>query len=211
MKFRFVVLILGLSLLIAASSSSAFDGDRKGFVFGAGLGVGYASVDRTIDISGGDEDSEMDDGFGFATRIEAGFGHNQQLIYAFEVSSRWFKETYRVGYPGSGANSSSNVLTLLGGPTLTYFTEPSVPSFFVGGGPAIVFVTDELNITILSSGPRNPDAWGPGLVLKCGYEFSRHFDFCFQFIAGFPGETKHEEDMDATLIGLTATINWLGY
>lgn len=211
MKHFLMILLAGLTLVVSTSSSFAFDGDRKGFVFGAGLGVGYVSIDRTIEISDGDEDSELDDGFGFATRIEAGFGHNQQMIYAFEVRSRWFKETYRVGYPGSGKNSSSNVLTLVGGPTLTYFTEPSVPSFFVGGGPAIVFVTDELNMTILSSGPRNLDAWGPGLVLKCGYEFSRHFDVSFEFVAGFPSETTGTEDMNATLLGFTVSVNWLGY
>lgn len=211
MKISNVVLIASLLCLVVASNSFAFDGDRMGFVFGAGMGAGYVSIDRNIEISGGGKASEMDDGLGLATKIEAGFGSNPQMIYAFEVRTRLFSESYPTGYPGSGKSSSASVLTLLGGPTLTYYVQPSAPSLFIGGGPTLVFVTDELNMTILGSGPRNLDAWGPGLLFKCGYEFSRHFDISFEFVVGFPGETTGSEDMNATMIGLTAAIGWLGY
>jgi hypothetical protein len=95
--FYFQLAVIAIVISLAATSSSAFDGNRKGFLLGYGAGVGVSDV-------GGDRHT------GLHTNLKIGAGISERLLLYYSgnfgiYGDLWFSPTAAVSYyPFSGAS-----------------------------------------------------------------------------------------------------------
>ena len=150
---KYVVLILILAL--CATSAFGFDGVRKGFVLGGGLGFGYASV-------------SMDNAPGVESLTNAGGAVNFLIGYAWDEQNMLV--FLRDGVIYSEETVWGGSLTLaqgFSGVGYFHYFGPLGKSFFMTGGLGLQ------DWTPLESGYEAND-YGFGILAGGGYEFTRH-------------------------------------
>lgn len=143
-------ILLSLILLVP-SEVEAFDGDRKGFVLGFGLGAtpsanwstSFADIDET--------------GKGMVVDFMIGHGFSIRNVVVGTVM-------------GVSANSDAIIddwaFQGINGVQWYHFLSDRKRSFYVSvGGGAMRFVSDRFE----------GSEWGPGFKTELGYEFQRHF------------------------------------
>lgn len=161
---RLLVCLLVVAVLIPATSS-AFDGMRKGFVLGGGLGV--APMAKWSVESGGESFDESKVGFGLHVVIGYAWDEFNMIVYEGNIAGYTSDEFYN-----TITGQSLTLAQGFNGASWYHYFGPQGKSFFtvVGGGFYIFDVEDA------------SDAWDPGLgyLVGGGYEFARHFQ-----IAGY--------------------------
>jgi len=144
-------------VLAVASPSMAFNGKRKGFVLGGGLGV--APVAR-IESEGIDESR-----VGFASNFLIGYGWDEQNLLVFEGNGTTFKPdtdldvTFSQGFAG---------------PTWYHYFKPVAPTFFTVAGVGFYSFWYDIE-----DGEEDSNDSGLGLMGGVGYEFARHWQVSF--------------------------------
>ncbi len=173
-------------LLALATSVSAFDGNRKGFVLGGGLGFGpSAKVTVSVgSISASDENS------GLAIDFLIGYAWDEQNMIVF----------LRDGIIYSEEMSHSTTISIVQGFSgigyFHYFGEVG-KSFFITGGLGLQ------DWTSLDENYSSPDP-GVGLLLGGGYEFTRHLQVYSSLSFGKTSEGSFKNDHSQFIIVISA-------
>ena len=159
----------------------AFDGERKGFIIGGGLGVGYL-LNTTSPGFSLDTDSRII----FQWNLKIGYAPSNTLeIFYNQRFSWWYQsdKTYTLG--------------LLAAAFTLYFDNTSETDWFVSSG--IGFVP--------TGRGRSTDFFGFGLFAGAGYEFSRHWtvevDLLYSTVTG--------NYSNADSFGVIVTVNVLAF
>lgn len=178
-RWRILFAVLFLSLMVT-SSSSAFDGKRRGFVLGGGLGFApHANWGR---ISGIEES-------------KTAFGLNLIIGYA------WSEENMIV-YEGNVAGYKSDVLNtdiaqgFNGASWYHYFGSQGKAIFTIVGLGLYVFDSDKVPL-IDNMGDRIGTQGGThdpsfGMLVGGGYEFARHVQIGSYLSVGQTNRTRSE-------------------
>lgn len=187
------VLIAGIILIIAsAGRASGWDGQRKGFILGAGLGPGFTTYSR----ANGDTSRENRASLGYEWKIGYAFNDIVHLYFAHKGSS--FRAT---GENDEQVTATGDIF----GVGASYFFRPGAPSIFVAGGIGMTawrtpFVSED------------NDRHGGGGFLGGGYEFSRHISIELSVFGGVAVSPPEEEaDISYETAALMITVNAMGY
>lgn len=149
--------ILGLATLLIASTACGFDGNRKGFVLGGGLGVvpvAHWKVDADFFGINLPEIEEDRVGVGLHFVIGGAFDEHNMLVY--EGNASGFKSELLDEGVGQGFNGAA---------WYHYFGDPGKTAFTTLG----------LGLYSFKVGDYDPTNAGGALLLGGGYEFSRHW------------------------------------
>ncbi len=150
MKLRLV--ILSILLIIFASSAWGFNGERKGFVLGGGLG--FAPIVKTT--LGSLEDNKS--GVGAHLLIGHAWDDYNMIVYEGNVSVYAISGYYEDITVGQGCDAAV---------WYHYFGETGKTAFTAAGIGLYRYMVDGENAT---------DA-GLAILLGGGFEFSRHWQF----------------------------------
>ncbi len=147
---RLLTMFLVASLCLAGSSV-AFDGNRKGFVLGGGLGI-CADASYSADGVFGFEDNAA--GFGLNLVIGGAFNERNMLVYEGNVAG-WKSDLVNDNI-SQGFNGAA---------WYHYFGQTGRTGFITVGLGAYVFQAEDYD----------DNDMGFGMLLGGGYEFSRHW------------------------------------
>ncbi len=155
MKLSVLLLIV---LLLVSASAMAFDGQRKGFVLGGGLGFSPSSK---IELSSSPHESTYD--FSIS---KAGVGLNILIGYAWDEKNMLVYEGNVTAYdPG---DSGSDVVYAQGFDGISWY-------HYYGDAGKTFFTTVGLGTYQFQDSEDTSFDMGFGILLGGGYEFSRHW------------------------------------
>ena len=149
------VLIVVVLVVLLASSVSAFNGLRKGFVLGGGLGV--TPMAR---VSSGDYD-----------RTKVGAGGHIVIGYAWDEFNMIVYESNATVYEVR----STQIAQGFGGASWYHYFGPQGKSFFTVAGIGFAYYEEE------DFDANDP---GAAYLIGAGYEFARHFQVALYFSGG---------------------------
>ncbi|MCP4566939.1 MAG: porin family protein [FCB group bacterium] len=174
--------LLVISILILSSAALGFDGNRKGFVLGGGLGFSPASNWKTELVP--DLELEFEE-------TKAGIGVNLLLGYAFDEYNMLVVEGNVAGYE-TGFDDLTATQGFGGVAWYHYFGAKGATFFTTVGMGSYNFELKLKKDNIEVSGSNDP---GFGMLFGVGYEFSRHFQagayFSFGKTEAGPVEFDH--------------------
>ena len=177
MKIKLLTIIL---LVLTVSSAWAFDGQRKGFVIGGGLGFGPVARTSLGNLS--------EDESGIALNIAIGYAWDEQNMIVYLRDGVIFKlESYF---------TSVNIIQGFSGVGYYHYFGPIGQSFFVTGGIGFQ------DYTALDSKYSSPSAGG-GILLGGGYEFSKHWQIYSSLSFGKTGSGIFKTDHSQFIITLS--------
>ncbi|MGB2768945.1 MAG: hypothetical protein WBC88_04390 [Candidatus Zixiibacteriota bacterium] len=204
-------LLLSFILFFLAVNAYAWDGQRKGFLLGFGIGPGFTSFTQKVTyphdtnrvvvirhIPGVSAESGRQNKAAVVTDFKIGYApDNTWAIY----------HTSKVYFYGITNMSGWDVTIAsgLGALAVSYWFKPQAPSPFVAGGLGY-------SIWALPFEDNRPDTWiGLGLFAGGGYEYSRHVS-----VEGYLswGQPKHKEsslEVSSNALSVMLTVNVLGY
>jgi len=198
MGTRTALACVTLFTLLAASSAHAFDGQRKGFILGFGVGGGMSSFTQTVEIAGQpSQTSDRENKGGFATDFKIGGGLNEQFMLYYVARSSWFGIT-------NALNQKVTILSQVGGLGASYYLseEPS-SAYFLG---AIGFGTWS---TPFESGG---STWiGIGLTGGVGFEFAKHWSAEATVSWSKPSDEEGPLRAESNVVSVLVTIQGLAY
>jgi len=165
-----------LLLCLFTGSASGFDGQRKGFILGGGVGLGMTSVKQSIDDGVSVTTGESETKFAFGTDFRIGWGIDSlwEVFYFNDLS--WFtaenifgnKITFATGVGGIGVRR--------------YFGPPGAAPFVTAGVGLSTWDTP------FEEGGKA--WWGVGVMAGGGYEFSPHWSVEANLSYGEPKEDE---------------------
>jgi len=166
MKKVLAVMLAGLFLLILSANAQAFDGQRKGFILGGGLGLGMTSY--TLEF--GTLTSDRFNKISFMTDFKIGYAPTDQVEIYYSSKGSWWSE------------SGTTFLHSYGTAALSYYLLPQSPTFYLTGGIGFSSLAApfENNTTTET---------GFGFFGGAGYEFIRHFAIEANLMYGQPGSS----------------------
>jgi hypothetical protein len=220
-----------LLLLSLATVTRAFDGERKGLIFGGGIGFGMSYFNSKVDIYPAGGSSNSVGKFGPAVDVRVGYAwSNREMIFmGGKMSMAYFDEIVEAyedyfdaiedgGIKGTLAimvlpwaitmipmAGSHSILGIVG---YSYYFNDTAPSYFLEGtlGPGII--PDEFT---------DKTEAGVGVSLAGGYEFQKHWNVRADILIAvrqyeaeynYPGSPSEERNTAFTLM---FTVNWLEY
>ena len=193
-----VGIVVAIGLFVGmCTPAAAFDGSRKGFILGIGVGPSVTSFTQDLTGLGQDLSSDRENEFGLATDFKLGYAPNEQLQIYWASKVSWFALDNALGETVTVANG-------LGGAGVSWYLVPQSPSVYFTG--AIGFsswaVPFEEGATT---------SYGFGIAGGAGYEFAKHWSV--EGLVGFGNPSDTEGDLELTTKALSArvTINVLGY
>ena len=197
MRLRIVVFTLLLVMTIAMGSQ-AFNGERKGFVLGGGLGLGSTSYTQTLEMNGQSATSDREGKGAINTDFRIGYAPNNQLSIIYDSKVAWFGFTNAYNEDVTVSSGASSI-------ALNYYLNPVSPSTYFSGGIAIATWS-------LPFEEHAPDPWsGFGIHGGIGYEFSRHFSGEFNLVYGHPGTEESGLKVHANVVSVMLTFNAIAY
>lgn len=152
-------------ILLGSSVAWSFDGERKGFVLGGGLGV----ASTNIEVKG---EPSYDNEPAIGAHGLIGYGWNDMNMLVIEANLASYE----------AENSLLTVTVGWGGISWYHYFSPADRSFFTVAGLGM------MNFDIHTEGPggaydSSADPGG-GLLLGAGFSFSRHFQLGLYVSAG---------------------------
>ena len=137
------------------SDASAFDGHRKGFILGLGLGPSLTPVD-------GDNKIVL-----VNTSFKIGVGLSEQFQLYWSSKGAWYKTDIYFEWP-----KSESVTELFGvaGLGMSYYLQPTKPSLYITSSIGY----SALSLPFDTEHSIDPEM-GLGLSMGIGYEFSAHY------------------------------------
>lgn len=211
-------------MLLMAASASAFDGQRKGFILGFGLGPGVDmhKQNASVSIMGMnllDQDFVDESKFAFMTDFKLGYAPSNQLIIYYDNKVSWFKadwgEDMQIDIVSGGVNvlgySDVMILSGLTGFGASYFLAPQAPSPFFTGGVGLA------SSMAFESGASA--RIGFGFFVGGGYEFSPHWsvegDICYGSAGKSESPSEYaglvDYDITSTDFAFKVSINVMAY
>jgi hypothetical protein len=178
------LLFLLVLLLAIPSVSSAFDGKRKGFL--AGVGLGAAPIAHWSSES---EDLDVD---------EVGFSANALLGYGWDSRNA-------IVYEGNGGIYRASALR---DSWVTQGLDAIKWYHYWGAGDREFFSCVGIGLWAFGTQYRNIDGDGFGYTAGVGYEFLKHFQVGLYYLGG---DTSNEDDVEATHSVVTLLVTVIGY
>lgn len=190
--------VLVVALLAIASPASAFNGSRKGFLLGAGLGAGFNRYNQELTLNGivfpkSDDESKG----GFATDFRIGAGVNDQFTLYYVNDVNWFSLHNALDKDVTIANG----LGLLGG---SWYMKPDGPSFYFNG-----LIGLSSWATPFESGSKSGS--GLGIGLGAGYEFAKHWSVEANLGFGSPKVEDGADELKTNVRSFSVRIHGLAY
>jgi hypothetical protein len=191
-------------IVLIATPASAFDGNRKGFVLGGGIGASATSLKYQALV----DESEWESKGAMVTDFQIGFGLNDQLLITCFSHVNWYSDVSFWGdatvhdfVHGGGSTTVANGIS---GVRVSHFLKKMPPCFVITGGVGISNILYPLK-------ENKHIAWGFGIWGGLGYEFSPHWIVAATAGRGTP--TYHESDgkLNATVVAVGVTLNYLAY
>jgi len=157
MLFRICVASIAV-LIMLSGAVEAFDGNRKGFILGGGMGIGPSTKLKIINEYDKNE-------LGFAVNIMVGYAWNNKNILCFEYNANHF-------WPP--AFGSDTALSVFSSPVWYHYYGDEGKSLFsaVGWGRHGLAIE------------KNGSARGLGFLFGGGYEFKKHFQVGIYYSGG---------------------------
>jgi hypothetical protein len=196
---RMVLFLLTASVLLAlASPAGAFDGKRKGFMLGFGLGPALSSYTQTLGFEGlPGATSDRQNDLALRTDFRIGFGASELVQVYWMSKVNWFGMKNVLDENVTIANG-------VGGVGLTYFLKPTDPSPYLLAG--LGFSTWS---TPFETGS---EAWyGFGLALGAGYQFRNHLAIEGGFTWGKPSKTSGGLEVSSNALSFGVTLNYIAF
>jgi len=193
---RILGVLVGCIVLSTATGVAAWDGKRKGFILGGGIGPGMTSFTQKVEYGAASKTSPLENKFGLQTDFKIGGAPTDliQIYYTNKVS--WFGIENIYGNDVIIASGLSAV-------GVSYYSQPESPSSFFSGG---------LGFSSWAVPEEEANTWiGFGFYAGVGYEFARYWNVEFDLVWGNPSE--EEAGLKATTNAFTYSlmINVLGY
>lgn len=190
--------LLLVALLAIASPASAFNGSRKGFLLGAGIGAAFSSFNQELTLNGiqypkSDDESKT----GAATDFRIGGGVSDQLTLYYVNDVNWFSLNNALGNDVTIASG----LGLLGG---SWYMKPEGPCFYFNGLIGIASWA-----TPFESGSKSGNGFGLGL--GAGYEFSKHWSVEGNLGFGSPKIEDGADELTTNVRSFTIRIHGTAY
>lgn len=171
---------IGLAMFFVVTEARAWDGERKGFIFGGGLGLGATGIIESYRNEAESLAAAPAIQFAFSPDIRIGYAPtNKLMLYAFGVDS-WFNYTQQMlsAYGGQElyGEESWTINSSLSGVGASYYLKPEAPAWIFSGGLGIA--------QLKAYGNNAPTATfsGFGFMLGAGYEFRKHWSAEFNFV-----------------------------
>jgi hypothetical protein len=218
-------------LLWVATSAHAFNGERKGFILGFGLGPGFTSYTEKIteEYGGVKQSIERDrkSKLGLVTDFKIGyapsnfleiywfskvswFGH--KFVQSYDFYDYYYEYVYHYEYVEDWM--VANGVAGIGG---TYYFRPTAPSWFLSGGLgysawSVPFEDNSLNDYFYEEDNFLQDSrLGLGLFVGGGYEFARHLNVQMDLCWGKPKNSEGRLEVSSNALTVKCTLNALAY
>jgi len=176
---------LACILLLAFSSLYAFDGERKGFILGGGIGTGFLSNTNSFNSF-----SNTDSRAVFLTSFKIGYAPSNTLEIYFISKVSWWGESDRIIQLGLSAIAIT-----------VYFDNTTETGWFISGGLGYSTKAAPFEST-------GGTSYGLGLFGGGGYKFLSHWnlevDLLYSTIT-----TNSERDFNS--FGVLVTVNFLAF
>lgn len=191
MKLGRVLAVICL-VIVLVSSASAFDGLRKGFVLGGGLGLGPLA-NTSIDGLAGEYKKT-----GLATNFLIGYAWDEQNMIVFLRDAVLYSETIELVWMGNLLfRDKISIIQGFTGAGYYHYFGPVGRSFYITGGLGFQ------DWSSLESGWNSPDVGG-ALLLGGGYEFARHWQVHGSLSFGTTSDAFFEYDHTQMLFTVSA-------
>ncbi|HWR83933.1 MAG TPA: hypothetical protein VN285_11585 [Candidatus Deferrimicrobium sp.] len=197
------VALIACLMLAMTSTALGFNGQRKGFIIGGGLGIGLTSVSQTFKVGSVSIDTDSESKAGFQSDFKIGFGATEQVLVYWSSKVSWFSADYVVYNPilDDFVAEAMTTASGFGGVGLTYYFKPVAPSPYVSGG--LGFSTWALPFE------EGAETYiGFGLSIGGGYEFARHWSVEGDLVWGKP--SKDIGGVDVSYNPLTIRVAVVG-
>jgi hypothetical protein len=196
--------LLFVTVIVFAISINvfAFDGQRKGFILGGGIGFGMTSHTEKYKYDGTSQEFDSESKGALMTNFKIGFAPSEQVeIYYTQLSSLFKTSEAYV--------REVTILNAIGGIGVTYSLNPSAPTVLFNGGLGLA-------MWALPFEDNPPEVWsGLGLWGGVGYEFSRHYSAQLDLAYGNPKKSQStwyaSEEWSTSALSVRLTINALAY
>jgi len=198
MTRKTMIAVLTLSFIFGMTKGGvAFDGNRKGFIIGIGVGPGYTTFNQTLKNSSFTSTSDRQKKRTFMSDFRIGYAPSNLLQIFWMSKVSWFKLENSLGEDVIIANG-------FGGVGVTYSFNPTGPSPFITGG--LGFSTWALPF---EQGAETMT--GLGVVAGVGYEFARHWSVEFDLMRGQPNTKESGLELTTNALSFKLTLNVLAY
>ena len=147
---RYCLIAVVVAMMLSLSNvAQAWDGERKGFVLGIGVGGGYSNFG-------------LEDNYGVLTNFKIGYAPSNRTLVYFQATNVFFEATSYGWYYEDDFYSDA-----LGSLTVQYhFDDKPSGSFYGLGG---------IGYHNLMNWDESDNQIGFGARIGVGYEFARHF------------------------------------
>ena len=181
-------------ILIVSSNVSAWDGERKGFILGAGLGTGFVS--HTQKAKGCKSIDESNIGFSINGKI--GYAPNNYLMIYNMGPGTFFKNIHILD------DKKRMIVSGINGLGISYYFNKTAPSPYIMGGIGISIWRAEFE-------PDIDDLEGTGFIIGGGYEYKSRFSIEGHFSWANASKEISETDYKAKFFSINITLNVIGY
>lgn len=124
---RVLILFLAVSILLLLSiQSEAFDGNRKGFTLGGGLGLGFVRYEN--------KSHRHQNNFSLMIDLKAGYGIGNQTVVWLTSKSAWLSEQGIISAHTYGLAE------------INYYLRSNTPSIYLVGGLGMVVVGNRSDV-----------------------------------------------------------------
>jgi hypothetical protein len=194
---RVSILLTASFLLIGlvATTADAFDGNRKGFVLGGGLGGGSAGIKQELTGFGVSLESDRETQGAFVSDFRIGGGFNEHWMLYYDNQVWWISTEDALG--------SNETFTFgIGLVGVSYYFTADAPSWYLLGtvGVASWGTTDEF-----------ASSAGFGLSGGVGFEFASHWSVEGVVGWGKPEETDGGVELTTDAIVFSIRVHGLAY
>ena len=210
--------IIAMLLLLAPSTSAAFDQKRKGLILGFGVGPSVTSFTQDFSHDFGEATSNRETKFGVSTDFKVGWGLTEQLLVYYIAQIAWFrhddvflyddpstdfKDFYWVAqgfdptntaspdpeHLGEPATKSAWLTSGVGGLGVTYYLGDTSPWYVMGAFGFSAWTAPFENDDWLVPFLNSSQTWfGYGFILGGGYELFRNWSIEANAMWGNPSE-----------------------
>lgn len=198
MASKMFMVTLTLSLIFGITKEGlAFDGNRKGFIIGIGVGPGYTTFSQTFKSSSSTNTSDRQKMRTFMSDFRIGYAPSNLLQIYWMSKVSWFKLKISPDDDVILANG-------FGGVGATYSFNSTGPSPFVTGGVGFstwAFPFEQGTETMI----------GFGAIAGVGYEFARHWSVEFDLMLGQPSTRESGAELTTNALSFKLTLNVLAY
>lgn len=186
------VVLVTLALCASVVPSAAFDGQRKGFVLGGGLGGGAAHLKQTFSDGQDALEGERDAYGSLVTDFRIGGAFNNQWMLYYDNQIWWFNTENALG-------NSETFIFGIGLVGLSYYFKTESPS---------LYAVATIGIAQFGTSDNYSDSNSFGISGGLGYEFARHWSI--EAVAGYGAPEETSSGVTLETEGVVWAIRFIG-